>query len=122
MNVAGRVLLGVAALVTLAMLVHVGGASMFVAAFAGFALSPYVGMALQRAQTPGSPAGEYLLLAGSVLVAGLAIPYVGAFVLDEVPDAQAGLLFVFVPLYQWMIAGAVWLARWWYGGRAGPTA
>jgi len=94
---------------TLALIVWAagGGEALDLTAF-GFALwatSPYVLLALAGPRLR-RPARQWVVLLGDVVLTGGAIwIYIVGFVIET--DAQSALLFVFVPLYQWVGCGVV---------------
>jgi hypothetical protein len=76
---------------------------LMVAGFAVWAGSPYVTLAVLNALSR-SPASRLILLAGSLVIVGGGLPaYYDAFFVHL--DAQSGLVFVFIPLYQWTATG-----------------
>lgn len=79
--------------------------------FAVLALSPYlVLMRLARAFAP-DPVKSRVLLAVALLVAGPAMWfYVQGFLVE--PDAQSALLFVFLPIYQFILGAVAGMALW----------
>jgi hypothetical protein len=81
--------------------------------FALWALSPYGGLARLVQRVEGRRYPTRVVLACSVLLGGsAAVPLYLAFVVHPVP--QNGLLFVFLPLYQWFAVGVLFLLTWWW--------
>lgn len=76
-----------------------------VGAFGVWAILPYV--ALLRSERRGGARvvrGVSLSTAALVVVFGVSA-YLDEFVLRQRPDAEAGLLFIFVPMCQWLLIG-----------------
>lgn len=85
-----------------------GGGWLVLAAFAAFALSPYAALALAARKAAPRPSGAAIVLAVGVLVTvAAAWFYVLGFFIE--PDAQSGLLFIFLPVYQYIVGGVIGL-------------
>jgi hypothetical protein len=83
--------------------------------FMGWAISPYVALMVTTVWLAGPGAGRWMVLAGALL-----ITVFGTWLTTEAiiihPDAQGGLVFIFLPLYQWLVVAAIvvsglWLKR-----------
>lgn len=91
-------------------------------AFIVFAVSPYAALAFAARRITDRIAGWVALIIGLVITIPASLLYILGFFVQ--PDAQSGLLFLFVPVYQFLAGGAVVLIsaivlR--LSGRAGTT-
>lgn len=106
-------ILACAILATWALMFKVGdGSNVFLillgVAFAIWAVGPYVLLLFlgRSGQTTRGQSIVYILGSLAVATLGLAIYYDGFFVNS---DAQSGLLFIFVPIVQWMSCAMIFL-------------
>lgn len=74
-------------------------------AFMVFAISPYAALAFAARRLTDRMAGWVALIAGLVIAVPASLLYILGFFVQ--PDAQSGLLFLFVPVYQFLAGGAV---------------
>ena len=71
--------------------------------FWAFAVSPYLALALIARRIAAPAAGWAALVAGLLMTLPAAALYVLGFFVE--PDAQSGLLFIFIPFYQFLAGG-----------------
>jgi hypothetical protein len=82
--------------------------------FAVWALSPYGGLALLSRHASGQRLPSWLVLVASLLSGSWAVVVqYQAFVAK--PDPQSGLVYVFLPLYQWLVVGLLFVLSGWWG-------
>lgn len=81
------------------------GGLLVLAAFVAFAVSPYFALVVGARRTTDRRAGWVALAIALVITIPASFLYILGFFVQ--PDAQAGLLFLFVPAYQFLVAGAV---------------
>jgi len=97
------VMLGLAGAVTFGLAVYLGGGSMDLIgfAFAVWALLPYGPLAVMAFVRRKSVGHAVTVFVGTLLIAGFGLVgyYEGFF---ASLDAQGGLLFIFVPIWQWV--------------------
>ena len=80
------------------------GGWLVLGAFMAFAVSPYVALAIVARRLRGRAVGWAAFAAALLMTVPASILYVLAFFVE--PDAQSGLLFIFMPLYQFLAGGA----------------
>lgn len=80
--------------------------------FMGWAISPYFALMVTTVWLVEPGAGRWMVLAGALL-----ITVFGAWLTIEAiiirPDAQGGLVFIFLPLYQWLVVAVIVLVGLW---------
>jgi hypothetical protein len=82
-----------------------GGGALLLVPFALAALSPYAILAWLANRARAGTLASWAVLVIAVLITVPAIwIYVLGFIVE--PDAQSGLLFVFIPIYQYLVGGA----------------
>lgn len=85
---------------TLALAFAVGARSLSVMGFGIWAASPFVAVALLCRRPRASQGAALTLFLATLLLAAFAFPiYIQGFFVK--PDAQGGLLFIFIPVWQW---------------------
>ena len=84
--------------------------------FMGWALSPYAALMVSNAWLGGSRGGGWLVFVAALLATGFGLWVITDAVFIH-PDAQGALVFVVLPLYQWLIVGLVLALGLWMGRR-----
>ena len=82
--------------------------------FMGWALAPYAALMVSNAWLGGSRPGGRLVFVAVLLTTGLGLWVIADAVFLH-PDAQGALVFVVLPLYQWLIVGLVLVLGFWMG-------
>lgn len=91
-----------------------GGSALFLVFLLGWCVSPYALVALAPGRPWRSTEAALVAFATTVAASGFALyVYIVAFLVH--PDAQGGLVFLFIPLWQWIGAllglGVAWLVE-----------
>lgn len=105
------------AVYTLGLMIYVGSGweqitdLLFDIVFGVWAVAPYCYLLVRNRKQSESIRELLILLIGSVLITvlGLFVLYDGFFIH---PDAQSGLLFIFIPVYQWIGCGIIAILTW----------
>lgn len=90
-------------------------ALLFLPLFGLWALAPYYGLHQLSREAAGSRAAGLLVFAAAVL-AGASAAWLQFTAFVTRPDPQSGLLYVFLPVYQWIFVAVLngivaWMAR-----------
>lgn len=105
-------LVGLSVLMTFAF-VFQSSSGITAAPYFGWALTPYLLLLYMTHQARNSHAGTWVVSIGTVVTSllGLWVACDGLFNISHRTGAQGALVFLFLPVYQWvvvMLVGAVW--------------
>lgn len=115
-RLASRILALVMAIATTALVLGMAdvtvGTSFFLLLALGWCVSPYAAILLALRKPWSSTDANLVAFAATIAASGLALyAYAVAFLVK--PDPQGGLVFLFIPLWQWAVAlaglGVAWL-------------